>query len=93
MKNGRAYGVVLGPGEEIQSKIVVSGVDPKRTFLKMVDSQHLRPAFAKQVNNFKIRGSSASKPGPGWVAKFYLLPGRGTAPRRSHLDQPKHRLH
>ena len=41
IKNGRAYGVVLASGEEIQSKVVVSGVDPKRTFLKMVDGRHL----------------------------------------------------
>ena len=59
IKNGRAYGVVLASGEEIQSKVVVSGVDPKRTFLKMVDGRHLDAEFTKQVSNFKIRGSSA----------------------------------
>jgi phytoene dehydrogenase-like protein len=59
IKNGRAYGVVLDSGEEIHANIVVSGVDPKRTFLKMVDSGHLEPEFVQQVSNFKIRGSSA----------------------------------
>jgi len=58
VKNGRAYGVVSG-GEEYHAKVIVSGVDPKRTFLKMVDSQHLDAEFLRQVNNFKIRGSSA----------------------------------
>jgi len=59
VKNGRACGVVLENGEEIEAKIVVSGVDPKRTFLKMVDARHLDSEFIKQVNDFKIRGSSA----------------------------------
>ena len=59
IKNGRATGVVLSTGEEIQAKVVVSSVDPKRTFLKMVDSQHLDAPFLKQVSDFKIRGSSA----------------------------------
>jgi phytoene dehydrogenase-like protein len=59
IKNGRATGVVLSTGEEIQAKVVVSSVDPKRTFLKMVDSQHLDAPFIKQVSDFKIRGSSA----------------------------------
>ncbi len=59
IKNGRATGVVLSTGEEIHAKVVVSSVDPKRTFLKMVDSQHLDALFLKQVSDFKIRGSSA----------------------------------
>ncbi|MGH7812320.1 MAG: phytoene desaturase family protein, partial [Candidatus Binatia bacterium] len=59
IKNGRAYGVVLQSGEEVQAKVVVSGVDPKRTFLKMIDGQNLTPEFVKQVSDFKIRGSSA----------------------------------
>ena len=59
IKNGRATGVVLATGEEINAKVVVSSVDPKRTFLKMVDSRHLDTGFLKQVSDFKIRGSSA----------------------------------
>ena len=59
IKKGIACGVVLSSGEEYQSRVVVSGVDPKRTFLKMIDSNHLDTEFVKQVQNFKIRGSSA----------------------------------
>jgi phytoene dehydrogenase-like protein len=59
IKNGRAYGVVLGSGEEIHARIIVSGVDPKRTFLKMVDARHLDAGFVNRVDNFKMRGSSA----------------------------------
>ncbi|HEY7554417.1 MAG TPA: NAD(P)/FAD-dependent oxidoreductase [Candidatus Binatia bacterium] len=58
IKNGRAYGVVSG-GDEYLAKVVVSSVDPKRTFLKMIDAHHLDTGFLRHVNNFKIRGSSA----------------------------------
>src|SRR5207244_8327374 len=55
VKNGRAYGVVLDSGEEIRARVIVSGFDPKRTFLKMVDSQHLPSEFVEQARKFKIR--------------------------------------
>ena len=59
IRRGRACGVVLASGEEIHAKVIVSGIDPKQTFLKMIDSQCLSPEFQKQVSHFKIRGSSA----------------------------------
>ncbi|MFO0992097.1 MAG: NAD(P)/FAD-dependent oxidoreductase [Hyphomicrobiales bacterium] len=58
VENGRAVGVVLGGGEEIRGRLVVSNMDVKRTFLKCVNEKELPPAFVKQVKNFKIRGSS-----------------------------------
>ena len=58
VKNGRAMGVVLDGGEEIHGKLVVSNMDVKRTFLKIVEEKELPAAFVKQVKNFKIRGSS-----------------------------------
>jgi phytoene dehydrogenase-like protein len=58
IRDGRAYGVVSG-GNDYQAKVVVSSVDPKRTFLQMIEQRHLDAEFVGQVNNFKIRGSSA----------------------------------
>lgn len=78
VKNGRAYGVVLSSGEEIHADVIVSGVDPKRTFLKMVEAQHLSPEFVDQVNNFKIRGSSAKvNLALDALPNFISLPGNG----------------
>jgi phytoene dehydrogenase-like protein len=78
IKNGRTTGVVLATGEEIHAKVVVSSVDPKRTFLKMVDSQHLGAAFLKQVSNFKIRGSSAKvNLSLDGLPDFISMPGNG----------------
>ncbi|MCH7814626.1 MAG: NAD(P)/FAD-dependent oxidoreductase [Planctomycetes bacterium] len=56
--NGSARGVVLPNGDEILAKTVVSGVDPHRTFLKMVGDEHLDPEFAGQIRRYKMRGSS-----------------------------------
>src|SRR5688500_4485026 len=77
-KNGRAYGVVLASGEEINAKVIVSGVDPKRTFLKMVDAQHLDHEFTQKVSDFKIRGSSAKvNLALDALPNFIAMPGEG----------------
>jgi phytoene dehydrogenase-like protein len=58
MKNGEAAGVVLQNGDEIRAKTVISGLDPHRTFLKLVGEENLDPEIAQQVRRFKMRGSS-----------------------------------
>ncbi len=77
VRNGRAQGVVLGNGDELSSRIVVSNADPKRTFLKMVEPQHLEPDFLEDIRRFKIQGSSikvncALSELPNWTC----LPGQ-----------------
>ncbi|HEX9144337.1 MAG TPA: NAD(P)/FAD-dependent oxidoreductase [Candidatus Binatia bacterium] len=59
INNGRVKGVVLRSGEEIHANVIVSSIDPKRTFLHMVDQAQLDAEFLGQVAKFKIRGSSA----------------------------------
>lgn len=56
VKNGAAIGVVLRGGEEIPAKHIVSGADPKRTFLKLLDPGQLPPSFAKKVQNYRCSG-------------------------------------
>jgi phytoene dehydrogenase-like protein len=58
VKGGRAVGVALESGEEIAAKVVVSNLDVKRTFLKLVEAGDLPPPFLDRVRKFKIRGSS-----------------------------------
>ena len=78
IKDARAYGVVLASGEEFRSKVVVSGIDPKQTFLKMIDSRHIAPQFRKQISDFKIRGSSAKvNLALDTLPDFISLPGNG----------------
>jgi phytoene dehydrogenase-like protein len=78
VKNGRVYGIALGSGEEISAQIIVSSVDPKRTFLHMVDEAHLDSRFLRQVSSFKIRGSSAKvNLALDALPNFTSLPGDG----------------
>ncbi len=58
VKNGRAVGVALESGEEIRARAVVSGLDPKRTFLKLVEPSQLPGDFVEAIRRYKIQGSS-----------------------------------
>jgi len=58
VKNGRVYGVALANGDEFHADTVVSNLDPKRTFLKIMDEKDLPPDVVRRARNFKIRGSS-----------------------------------
>ncbi len=58
VRNGKACGVVLENGDELESRIVVSNLDAKRTFTKIMDRNDLPPGIYERAKNFKIRGSS-----------------------------------
>jgi phytoene dehydrogenase-like protein len=58
LKNGRATGVVMENGDEIEAKLVVSNCDPHLTFKKLVGEQNLDEEFVRQINRYKMRGSS-----------------------------------
>jgi len=58
VKNGRAKGVALKDGTELYADNIVSNLDPKRTFLDIMDASDLPEDVVKKANNFKIRGSS-----------------------------------
>ncbi len=73
-----AVGVVLENGEEIRSTRVISGVDPHRTFLGLVGTEHLDSEFATQVTRFKMRGSSGKvNLALDGLPDFKCLPGHG----------------
>ena len=59
VKNSSAVGVALEGGEELYADVVVSSLDPKQTFLKLVDPAHLPGELADSIRRFNIRGSSA----------------------------------
>lgn len=63
-RDGRATGVVLEGGEEIQARGVVSGADPKHTLLDLVDPVALGPSLAWRAGNIRQ---------PGVVAKVNLV--------------------
>jgi phytoene dehydrogenase-like protein len=58
VENGRSTGVVLKSGEEIRARVVVSGADPKRTFLGMVDPKDLPGDFREDIEKLRCEGCS-----------------------------------
>jgi hypothetical protein len=78
VEDGRVRGVVLANGEEIRAKAVVSGIDPKRTLLSLVDPVELGPGLVWRAGNIRT---------PGVVTKVNLAlsgcRGSPTSPMRS----------
>ena len=78
LSNGNARGVILESGEEIGAKVVVSGADPRRTFLTLVGAAHLPADFVESIERYRFRGASGkvnlalSEP-----PNFTCLPGAG----------------
>ncbi len=58
VKDGAVSGVALANGDELYADTVVSNLDPKRTFLGIVDPSDLPESVLRRAKNFKIRGSS-----------------------------------
>jgi phytoene dehydrogenase-like protein len=59
VKDGAATGVLLGTGEEISAKAVISNADPKRTLLKLTDPMHLSPDFVQKLQHYRGNGTVA----------------------------------
>jgi phytoene dehydrogenase-like protein len=88
-KNGRATGVVLESGEEIEADQIASSLDPKRTFLKLVDEKALPGDFVEGIRRFKIRGSSGKvNIALSELPNFTCLPGDGPHLRGSISISP-----
>ena len=78
VRGDRAHGVVLADGTELQADLVASSIDPRLTFLRLLDPAMLPDDFVADVRRYKFRGSSAKvnlaldalpdftcRPGPG----------------------------
>ena len=78
VKNGRAIGVALENGDEYKADKVISALDPKLSFLKMVDEIDLPNDFVTDIKNFRIRGSSGKvNLALDALPEFTCLPGNG----------------
>jgi phytoene dehydrogenase-like protein len=76
--NGRATGVVLASGEEIAADLVVSGLDPRLTFTRLVSASELPSDLVEGVRRYKFRGSSGKvNLALDGLPDFTCLPGRG----------------
>jgi phytoene dehydrogenase-like protein len=85
VRDGRATGVALANGEEIAGGVVVSGADPKRTLLELVDPGWLDPALVRAVRAIRTRGVVARA-----TLTLDRAPGFATlviAPSLDHLER------
>jgi phytoene dehydrogenase-like protein len=77
-RNGRASGVVLENGDELDADVVVSSVDPHLTFLTLMDPRELPDEFVEGVRRYKFRGSSGKvNLALDALPDFSCLPGPG----------------
>src|SRR5580704_7221758 len=58
VRDGRACGVVMENGDEFHAGIVASNLDPKLTFLKLVEAKELDAEFRGAVERFRVEGTS-----------------------------------
>jgi phytoene dehydrogenase-like protein len=58
VRNGRASAVVLENGDEIEAASIASNLDPKLTFLRLLDERDLDPDFVSAIRHFRIEGTS-----------------------------------
>jgi phytoene dehydrogenase-like protein len=57
--DGRAVGVVLEDGTTVGGDVVVSALDPRRTFTELVDPRQLPADLVENVNRMRFQGTSA----------------------------------
>ncbi len=78
VKNGRATGVVLSSGEEIPANLVISGLDPRLTFTRLIDPKALPEDLVEGIRRFKFRGSSGKvNLALSGLPDLTCLPGKG----------------
>ncbi len=78
VKGGRAAGVVLESGEEIEATTVLSSLDSRLTFLGLLEPGTLDPTFEEEIRRFKFRGSSGKvNLAVDRLPDFTCLPGEG----------------
>jgi phytoene dehydrogenase-like protein len=58
VRDGRARGVVLENGDEIDARVVSSSLDPRQTFERLVGLEQVPAEFADDLRRYRYRGSS-----------------------------------
>ena len=58
-KDGKAVGVVLTDGTEFHADVVVSALDPRQTFTKLVDPRELPSDLVESIDRYQFNGTSA----------------------------------
>ena len=76
VKNGRAQGVVLEGGEEIDADLVISNLTPQLTFLHLIESRDLPGDFVSSIRKYRSEGTSCKiNLALNGLPNFTALPG------------------
>ena len=59
ISGGAVEGVRLQNGERIACRLVLSSLDPRQTFLKLVPPGRLPVRFQRRIGNWRVRGTAA----------------------------------
>ena len=77
-RGGRATGVALADGAEYYADTVVSSLDPRRTFLELVDPHELPSDLVESIERFRFQGTSSKVNfALDGLPEYPALPGRG----------------
>ena len=96
VEDGRALGAVTGSGEEFRARVVVSNLNPKLLFQRIVDPIHLPADFIERIDRYKCGSGTlrmnvalsalprfTCKPEPG----DHLTAGIVIAPSLAYMDR------
>ena len=97
-KDGRATGVALADGTEYYADTVVSALDPRRTFLELVNPRELPDDLVENIQRFRFQGTSSKVnfaldglpkyPGPGGSTATSSAASRTSARRWTTSSAP-----
>jgi phytoene dehydrogenase-like protein len=77
-RGDQATGVVLDSGDEVTGRVVLSSLDPRQTFVRLVEPGVLDATFLEEVERYRYRGSSGKvNLALDGLPEFTCLPGPG----------------
>ncbi len=78
VRDNAARGVVLENGDEIAATVVASSLDPRQTFVRLIDRGLLPADFRDDIDRYKFRGSSGKvNLALDGLPDFTCMPGAG----------------
>jgi phytoene dehydrogenase-like protein len=84
-RHGRASGVVLEDGRQLDADILVSNLNPRLLFERLIDPDDLSPEFRRRVSGYKSgSGTFRMNVALSELPDFTCLPG--TAPAEHHAS-------
>ena len=86
VRNGRAHSVVLEGGEEIEASVIASNLDPRLTFLRLIDAKQVPSDFLERIRTFRSEGTSAKiNLALTGLPSFRALPGAPAAQHKATM--------